>query len=82
MRGYHEDFLPLASEFGRENADAGGIAAGTGERAHETHGNHIDGHADNGNRVGRFLHCPYRVIIAAKDNVRGGLATVAATSVN
>jgi hypothetical protein len=33
--GLHEDFLPLAIEFGRENADAGGIAARTGERAHD-----------------------------------------------
>ena len=49
------------------------MAARTGERAHETRGDHINGQADDGNRVGRFLHCPYRVIIAAKDNVRGGL---------
>ena len=71
--GLHEDFLPLAIEFGRENADAGGIAARTGERAHETRGDHIGGHADDGNRVDRFLYCRYRMIIAAKDNVRGGL---------
>jgi hypothetical protein len=72
--GLHEDFLPLAIEFGREKADAGGIAARTGERAHETRGDHIRaGQADDGNRVGRFLHCPYRLILEAKDNVRGGL---------
>jgi hypothetical protein len=65
--GLQEDFLPLAIEFGRENADAGGIAARTGERAD------VAPKADDGNRVDSFLYCAYRMLIAAKDNIRGGL---------
>ena len=45
-----------------------------GKRSYYTRGNNICGQkANHGNRLSRFLHCPYRVLIGAKDNVRGGL---------
>ena len=71
--GIHEDFQSLAIEFGRENADAGNIAAGTGERAHQTRSDHIGGQADDGNRPGRFLCGAHRGITDAKENVRCGV---------
>jgi hypothetical protein len=68
----HENFQSLAIEFVRENADAGDIAAGTGQRAHQTLADHIARQADDGNRPGRFLCGAHRGITDAKDNVRGG----------
>jgi hypothetical protein len=52
-------------------ADAGDIATGAGERAHQTRSDQIAGHADDGNGPGRFLCGAHRRITDAQDNVRG-----------
>ena len=69
----HQDFQPLAVEVVPESADAGGIAAGMGQRAHRTLGDQIGRQGDDRTRVGRLLCSANRGITDAKDNVRGSL---------
>jgi hypothetical protein len=52
----HENFLPLAIEFGGENGDARRIAGGLRKRAHKSLPNHVVGQREERNR-GRCPLC-------------------------
>jgi hypothetical protein len=51
----HQDILPLAVEFRREQADAGGVAARPPKRRHQPVRHHVVGRRKYGNRLRRRL---------------------------
>jgi len=68
-----EDFLALAVELGCEDADAGDIAVGMGQGAHQAFAYHIVGRGDDGNSRCRGLHGTDRSGPAAQDGIGSGL---------
>ena len=56
----HQDLQPLAVEFGRQEADAGQVSAGMGERRDQPASDHVVGRGDQRDRPGRRLCRRYR----------------------
>jgi hypothetical protein len=65
----HQYFLSLAVEFGRKNADSGGIPTGSGKRTHVALYEHIVGYPEQRNGRRRQLCRANRIISAADDYI-------------
>jgi hypothetical protein len=65
----NENFLPLAVELRGKNCDAGGIALGLGERAHEALVEHVIGESQDWDACSRTLRGANRCISARQDDI-------------
>jgi hypothetical protein len=74
-RGNHLDqyILAFAVEFGREQADAGGVAAGMRERFDQSRRHHVLGHSDKRYRVRERLQRLQRKLGTGNDRIGGGV---------
>jgi hypothetical protein len=65
----HQDLLTLAVKLGGQDADACGIAARLGKRAHKSGPDHIVGKRENRDRRGRLLCSADGSISADQDHI-------------
>ena len=72
-RGNHLDqyILAFAVEFGREQADASGVAAGMRERFDQSRRHHVLGHSDKRYRVRERLQRLQRKLGTGNDRIGG-----------
>src|SRR6266404_9092797 len=68
-----QDLLALAIEFGAQQADPGGVAAGTCHGLNEAFADHVFGDGENGDRRRRLLHHANGGTRAAEDDIDLGL---------
>jgi hypothetical protein len=64
-----QDFLPLAVEFWRKQADPGDVAAGARKRLHQSCRNHVFDHSDQRHGASEILKCVQGRLRTGKDRI-------------